>query len=374
VTTLSITYSSTVVQVILARAGGRVQRERAYPEHPMANPALSITTDDAPPAGAALRRPLVPGAGVLALLALAWLAAMLWTTEGTVGWAVDRDGFAVVAAAQALPGVVVAALVAGAALGLGAVNVLAARRGTGNPGKPASPGRWPVRLAAGGGAGLVIGAAVATAIMLGYDNLPSMTAVAVTVGVVATIGGALAALPALRVVAAGVAGALGVLAVTLLLNNFSHDLSQLYGARDSAASRVTANNWLALTISLLCGLVAGVLGYAYLRRQRATDAPARWPAYLLAGGLCGLLTAFAELATRLGGAGLLRAASRVSEADDAYLGYLNSARVNRAMVILFVGAIAALVLFGRTLKPPTEAAEASEPAEDAEPAASNDAE
>jgi hypothetical protein len=341
VTTLSITFSSTVVQFILARVGGRAQRVRAYPEQPMANQATSLTEA---PAAATARHPLVPGAGVLALLALAWLAAMLWTSEGTVGWAVDANDFVLVSAAQALPGVVSAALVAGAATGLGTVNLLAARRSAG------APGRWPVRLATGGGAGLVLGAAVATAVTLGYHRLPSMVAVAVTVGLVATVGGTLAALPAIRAVAGGVAGALGVFAVTLLLNNFSHDLSQLYGARDSAASRVTANNWLALSISLLCGLVAGVLGYAYLRRQ-------------LAGALCGLLTALAELATRLGGAGLLRAASRVSEADDAYLGYLDTARVNRAMVILFVGAIAALVLFGRTLKPPAEAVEATDQGE-----------
>jgi hypothetical protein len=112
--------------------------------------------------------------------------------------------------------------------------------------------------------------------------------------------------------------------------------------------------------------VAGVLAYAYLRRQRTGGAPARWPAYLLAGALCGLLTALAELATRLGGAGLLRAASRVSEADGAYLDYLNTARVNRAMVILFVGAIVALMLFGRTLQPAAEVPEA-EPVEDPEP-------
>jgi hypothetical protein len=330
--------------------------DEAAGEAPAADAAPAATETPAAteaPAATAAPRPLVPGAGVLALLALAWLAAMLWTTEGTVGRAVDGNDFALVSAAQALPGVVSAALVGGAAVGLGAVSLLAGRRGADRP------ARWPVRLAAGGGSGLLTGGVVATLITLGYDKLPSIAPVAVAVGVVATVGGALAALPAVRAVAGGVAGALGVFAVTLLLNNFSHDLSQLYGARDSAASRVTANNWLALTISLLSGLVAGVLGYAYLRRQRTAGTPARWPAYLLAGALAGVLTALAELATRLGGAGLLRAASRVSEADDAYLAYLNTARVNRAMVILFAGAIVALVLFGRTLRP----AEADEPAD-----------
>lgn len=322
------------------------------------------TADQAPAAPAAVRRPLVPGAGVLALLAAAWLAAMLWTTEGTVGWAVNRDDFTVVFAAQALPGVVSAVLVAAAAVGLCAVNLLAARRGRGGSDVREIPVGWPARLATAGGCGLLLGAAVATLVALGYDKLPSATAVAVTVGAVAVAGGALAALPWARAVAAGLSGALGIFAVTLLLNKFSHDLSQLYGARDSAASRVTANHWLALTISVLSGLVTGVLGYAYLRRQRGATAPPRWPAYLLAGSLGGLLAAATELATRLGGAGLLRAAGRVSEADGAYLDYLNTARINRALVIIFVGAIVALVLFGRTLKP----AEAADPTGAAEPA------
>src|SRR5262249_39013166 len=151
----------------------------------------------------------------LALLALAWLAAMLWTSEGTVGWAVDGNGFEVVTAAQALPGVVTATLVGGAAVGLGAVNLLAARRGRGGR---RGPDEWRLRLAAGAGTGLLTGAVVATLVTLGYDKLPSIAGVAVAVAAVGTIGGALAALPPVRVVAAGVAGALGVFAVTLLLN------------------------------------------------------------------------------------------------------------------------------------------------------------
>jgi hypothetical protein len=318
--------------------------------------AAALTADedlaaaDAPAAAAApAQRPLVPGVGVLAALALAWLAAMLWSTQGAVGRVADGDDIALVSAALALPGVISAALVGGAAVGLAGVALLAARRG------PAGSGSWPVRLAAGAGAGLLTGVAVAIPVALGYDRLPSIVVLAVAVGAAAAIGGALAAVRPVQVVAAGVAGAIGVFAVTLLLNIFSPNLLHLYGAGETGESRFTANAWLALTVSLLSGLVSGILAYAYLRRQVAL----RWPGYLVAGALPGLLTMLAELVTRLGGVHLFRVASAVSADDDAYLHYLNTARINRAMVILFIGALTALVLFGRTLRP----AELDEPGE-----------
>jgi hypothetical protein len=307
-----------------------------------------------------VRAAAVPGVSALVLFALAWLAAMLWSTQGTVGRAADGSDIALTSAALALPGVISAALIGGAAVGLAGVHLVAARRG------PATLDAWPVRLAASAGAGLLTGAAVATPVVLGYDGLPSIAALAAAVGAAATIGGGLAAVRPVRVVAAGVSGALGVFAVTFVLNVFSPNLLHLYGAGETGESRFTANAWLALTVSLLSGLVAGALAYAYLRRQQAVGATSRWPAYLVAGALSGLLTLLAELVTRLGGAHLFRIASAVSADDSAYLRYLNGARINRAMVILFVGALAALVLFGRTLRPAEaeDAAEAEKPAED----------
>jgi hypothetical protein len=342
----------------------------------MTNEPAALTAGDdlaagRAPAGVA-RGPLVPGAGVLAALALAWLAAMLWTSQGTVGRAAEGNDIALVSAALALPGVISAALVGGAAVGLAGVNLLAAGGGPAAvravAASSACATAWPWRLAAGGGAGMLTGLAMAVPIAIGYDGLPSIVVLAVTVGAVAAIGGGLAAVPQVRVVAAGVTGALGVFAITLLLNIFSHDLLDLYGAGETGESRYTANAWLALTVSLLSGLVAGVLGYAYLRRRPAGvgGQPARWPAYLVAGALPGLLTLLAEVVTRLGGAHLFRLASAVSADDSAYLRYLNTARINRAMVILFVGALTAMVLFGRTLRP-AEPADPDKPAEPADP-------
>lgn len=290
--------------------------------------------------------PVVPGVSVLAALALAWLAAMLWSTQGTVGRAADGNDIALASAALALPGVISAALIGGAAVGLAAVNLLARWR------SQAALDRVPARLAAGASAGLITGLAVATPIALGYGGLPSIMVLAGAVAGAAVLGGALAAVRPVRVVAAGVTGALGVFGVTFVLNLFSPNLLHLYGAGDTGESRFTANAMLALTVSLVSGLVAGILAYAYLRRQPGVLA---WPAYLLAGALSGVLTMLAELVTRLGGAHLFRVASAVSANDDAYLHYLNNARINRALVILFVGAITALILFGRTLRRPDSA-------------------
>jgi hypothetical protein len=317
---------------------------------PAALTADDVTAGEAPTAAAALAKgQFVPGVSVLAALALAWLAATLWSAQGAVGRVADGDDIALTSAALALPGVISAALICGAAVGLAGVSLLAARRGA------AVLVSWPVRLSAGAGAGLLTGVAVATPIAFGYDRLPSIVVLAVAVGAAATIGGGLAAVRPVRVIAAGVAGALGVFAVTLLLTVFSPDLLHLFGAGETGESRFAANAWLALTVSLLCGLVSGVLAYAYLRRQQAGGTAVRWPAYLAAGALAGLLTMLAELVTRLGGAHLLRVASAVSADDNAYLHYLNTARINRAMVILFVGALTALVLFGRTLRPDGQA-------------------
>jgi hypothetical protein len=298
--------------------------------------------------------PVVPGVSVLAALALAWLAAMLWSTQGTVGRAADGNDIALASAALALPGVISASMIGGAAVGLAAINLLA-RLGAGGGERCASRrgaaalDRVAARLATGAGAGLVTGLAVATPIALGYGGLPSIMVLAGAVAAAAVLGGALAAIRPVRIVAAGVTGALGVFGVTFVLNFFSPSLLHLYGAGDTGESRFTANAMLALTVSLVSGLVAGVLAYTYLRRQAGGLA---WPAYLLAGALSGLLTMLAEVVTRLGGAHLFRVASAVSASDDAYLHYLNNARINRALVILFVGAITALILFGRTLRQP----------------------
>jgi hypothetical protein len=283
-----------------------------------------------------------PGVGALAVLATAWLLAMLSSARQSLGHTPGAGDLAVTQAALALPAVITASLLAGTAVGLAAVN-LAGRR------LPAGRTAPAYRFGIAAGAGAALGLAVATPIALGYGGLPSILLLTGTVAAAATLGGLLAGVRHGPVVAAGVSGTLGVFVVGFVLGVFDSSLLDLFGSGDTTASQVAANAWVALTASLVAGLAAGVLGYTYLRRYGGA---LRWPAYLVAGAMPGLLILVAEAVTRLGGAGLFRLAGAVSADDHAVLRYLNAARFNRALIVLFVGALVAIYLFGRTLRPP----------------------
>jgi hypothetical protein len=296
-------------------------------------------------------RSRVPGAGTLAVLALAWLLVMLSSARQAVGDSPDPDPLEVTRAALELPQVISASLIAGLAVGLVAVNLL---------------GRRLRPLLAGGAGGALTGLAVAAPILLSYDGLPSVLVLSGAVATAATLGGLLAGVPQRQVVAAGAAGALGVFLVGLVERAFEGDLRLLFGAGASPESVVTATGWVVLTASLTAGLVAGVIGYLYLRRtsQAKTDPGPRWPAYLAAGALPGLLALLAEAVTRLGGAQLFQLVSDASDTDAGVLSYFHVARFNRALIVVFVGALVAIFLLGRTLRPATE-----EPASEEQPAA-----
>jgi hypothetical protein len=65
----------------------------------------------------------------------------------------------------------------------------------------------------------------------------------------------------------------------------------------------------------------------------------------------------AEGITRIGGGPLLRLASSVSDADRAFLLDAGTARVKYGLIVFFLGAIIAMIAFGRTLpKRPRSAA------------------
>ena len=117
---------------------------------------------------------------------------------------------------------------------------------------------------------------------------------------------------------------------------------------DTLASQVRATSWLSFVVSVVGGLVAGLSAYGYLRRR---DTGLRWPAYLAAGAGPGLLILLSDLVTRVGGARLLAVAGSVGADDRAAIGYLGTARLNTALVVLFVGALTTVIAFGRTLKP-----------------------
>lgn len=288
-------------------------------------------------ATAAATRPLVPGAGTLALLGLGWLLAMLSSARGVIGAESDYHDLVITQVASALPGVVTASLLAATALGLFASHLLA-RRAPGAVHGTARP------LGLGAGIGAATGLATAAPIALAYPGLPSLPAICGAVVAAALLGGLVSGLRARRIVAAGAAGALGVFAVRFVQGIFNDDLLGLFGARGTAESHLTANGWVVLLAALAAGVAAGALGYAYLRRTG--PAGQRWPAYLAAGAMPGLLLLSAEVITRVGGAGL---ADVVSAEDRVVLTYQNAGALNTALIVMFVGALVAIFLLGRTL-------------------------
>ncbi|GAA4450478.1 hypothetical protein [Phytohabitans houttuyneae] len=278
------------------------------------------------------------GASVLAVIALAWLAAMMWSSHAEI---TSGEGtLAITSAAMSLPTVISAGLVAGAAASL-AVGHLLRRL------------RTPLRFAASVGAGLAVGVIAALVVISSYGGGEASTVLAGTLAAAVTAGGALAAVRARAVAGAIVAAGLVVFAVEQVLDNFQPHLMSLYGSKDDPSSRLSASGWSALTIAVCTGLAAGLVAYFYLRRaaRRAGEeavAP-KWPAYAIAGAGPGLLLGAAEFIIRTLGADVLALAGSVSEADATAQQMMDSSRVNNALVVLFVGAIVAIIMFGRTM-------------------------
>jgi hypothetical protein len=291
--------------------------------------AFEDEDDDAAPGSS-----LAPG--TLLMLGVLWLAAMMWSAHAELAGATDASVI-LSSAALSLPAIVAACLLAGAGAGLAA----ATRFGGESPARRAGAG-----AAAGAACGLLAGGAV----LLTYGGGWSIAALAITIGLAGVVGGAAAGMP-LPALAAGVAATLGVFATGVVVRLFEPQLTALLGAGDSIPSRVDARErylWLA---ALLYGLVGGLIAYLFLHRRGPEQ---RWPAYLMAGGFAGALVLVGEVLTRVGGARLLGLVSQISDDDRASLFYAGGARITTGLVVLFLGAITAMILFGRTLRRPEE--------------------
>jgi hypothetical protein len=273
--------------------------------------------------------------GTLLTLGVLWLAATMWSAHAEMAGGLADASVVLSSAALALPGTVAASLMAGAAAGL----VAAGRFG------PAWAGR---RLTAGLTAGGVCGALAAGAILLSYGGGWSVGVLAITIGLAGLVGGA-AVTVGLSTLAAGVAATLGVFVTGVLLSLFQPQLTALLGAGDTIASRADAVRMYVYLAAFTSGLVAGLIAYLFVRR-RGPDL--RWPAYLVAGGFAGVLLLTAEVLTRLGGARLLGLVGQLSAVDRASLIYAGGARVTSALIVGFVGALTAMIAFGRTLRRP----------------------
>lgn len=297
------------------------------------------------------RNVAAPGAGTLAVLAVAWLLVMLSSLRQAVGANPGDDALTITRAALELPQVISASLVTGVAVGLATGNLLGRFAST----VLTRPVR---RLLISGAAGAVTGLAVAVPVLLGYEGLPSIAGISGAIAAAALLGGLLGGIRDRAVVAAGTCGTLAVFVIGLLEQAFQGDLRMLFGAGADPQSVLNASGWVVLTASLVAGATAGALGYGYLRRCGSPQL--RWPAYLVAGAMPGLLVLAAEAVTRLGGARLFSLVSASSVSDELVLSYFNAARINRALVVLFVGALVAIFLLGRTLRPQEEVTAAAD--------------
>jgi len=119
-------------------------------------------------------------------------------------------------------------------------------------------------------------------------------------------------------------------------------------AAAACAKVVNANSLVSHIDSLIAGLVAGLVAFWYLRRR---GGGARYPAYLVAGGATGVLLLATEVLTHVGGGGLLHAARAISADDRTVIDLLAGNRVIHGLLVMFIGALASLIAFGRTLGP-----------------------
>jgi hypothetical protein len=318
---------------------------------------------DAAPADAVPRRTPptpAPGALLLTVLALVWLATMLWSARHEISSSYGT--LAITVSALVLPALVGPSLVAGAAVSLLTAGLLA-RRGITRP----TP-----RFVAMIGAGLVTGVLAALVVNLTFSQGAAVTILAGTVAAAVIIGSSVGLLGA-PVVGAAVLASLAVFAVTAALSLFQTDLTTLYGSGETIESQAGAIRWYSWTASLVNGLVAGLLAFGYLRRGQRRGAqndaetrpPLRWPAYLAGGAGAGLLMFLAEALIQTAGSRVLALAGSISAADRDTQGLLGGSRVNHALVVLFVGALTAIIAFGRTLRPDPD--EDGTEAETAEP-------
>jgi hypothetical protein len=273
---------------------------------------------------------------LLAAAAVGWTAAMLWSARASITSRGDA-AMEVTSTAYALPGAVSAALVAGASVALLVLTLVSGRR-------PLGP---TARFAVATGSGLLVGVVSAIPIITINTLGTIYAAVGGTVAAAATIGGALAGLRMPRVIAATAGASVGVFLIGFVLNLFQEPVLKAFGAGDTASS-ANAAQWFSYSQAALSGLTAGLIAYLLLRRA---GTGVRWPMYALAGAGPGLLLVIGELLSRTAGAEVLELAGKVSGLEKTVQEMLSTARLNNALIVLFVGALAAIIAVGRTLGP-----------------------
>jgi hypothetical protein len=289
-------------------------------------------------------------------LGVAWFAGMLWAADASIVNA-GSQALAIANAAYSLPGVLAAAVLAGAASGIVAVGLidrgglggyLKRSAGQRSDGGTPSPTRFVVALAGG----LAVGLVALVVILIGYGHHSSIVVLASAVMGAAALGGLAGGFRAVSVAVAGITATMAsfLIATGLTFGPVQGHLMRLFGAGRTLGSLVTAAQRIQLTGSLVSGVVAGLVGFIVLRRLTAG---ARVLGYLLAGGTAGILLLIADVVTLVGGAQLFDLVGAQSLADRAAVNQLGSSLANHALVVFFAGAVTSLIAFGRTLQPPS---------------------
>ncbi|MGK5681026.1 hypothetical protein [Actinoplanes sp. URMC 104] len=278
---------------------------------------------------------------LLAIVTLVWTGAMLWSARATITGRTDAE-MEVTSTAYALPGAISAGLVTGSTVALAVLALLSRRRELG------AGSRFLVAT----GSGLVVGLLGALVIVTINTEGWVYAVMGGTVAAAATIGGALAGFRVPRVVNAVGWASVAVFVVGFVLNLFQGPLLDALSSGDPA-SQASASQWFSYGQGFLSGLAAGLVAYFVLRRdrRRTNELDVPWPLYALAGAGAGLLLVIAEILTRTAGSRVLDLAGRVSELELAVQQTLSGARLNSALIILFVGAISATIAVGRTISP-----------------------
>jgi hypothetical protein len=285
---------------------------------------------------------------VLFGLGLFWLAAYLWSAHASVIGTRGDPVIVVTEAALTLPGLVAATMLAGAATS-NAATMLAGAAGTSTAVLSRRTARAWSGLWLAAGCGLLVGGAAAGLILFGYGHRSSVVVLAWAVLAAGVIGGLLGGSRPVDVVTAGLAATFGPFLLDFLPNLWQGQLLRLFGAGTTVASQFSAVRDLSIVEALVAGLIAGLVGFLYLRRARGTRPGL--PGYLTAGVTPGVLLLAGEVVTRIGGARLFDAAGKLSAFDQVVIDYTNGSRLNHGLVVLFVGGFAALIGFGATLKP-----------------------
>jgi len=274
------------------------------------------------------------GVGLLLGLALVYLGAEIFASAAKIGDATEVSVM-IATVAQALPAVVEATLVAGAALGLFAAS---------HP-RLVGSGTTRRRLAIGAIAGAVIGVVIGAGILLTFGASGGIGVLAATLLVAAVLGGLAAALPP-PVLGALLAGVVSGLIVAIVLSLFDLPLVVALGGGHDAAALRRGAILLSFLSALLEGVAAAVVAYRFLR-ARGSGRP--WPWYLLAGAGYGLVGLATIVVSRVGGSGLYGLVQGFSADDAAYLDYVLESTLRAALVSGFVGGIGAMIAVGRTL-------------------------